>query len=75
LSNLAEAEDLDIDAMLSHGPLVVEWADRIRPALPGEALTASLKYIDDSQRDLMFMAHGKRYQSLLAALRKKVFGG
>ncbi len=34
LGNAAEAEDLDLDAMLATAPLVVEWADRIQDALP-----------------------------------------
>jgi tRNA threonylcarbamoyladenosine biosynthesis protein TsaE len=75
LSGPAEAEDLDIEAMLTAGPLVVEWADRVQQALPSEHLWATLKYIDESQRDLLFVAHGKRPQALLAALRMKVFGG
>ena len=34
LSGPAEAEDLDIDAYLAAGPLLVEWAERITAALP-----------------------------------------
>jgi len=30
LSGAAEAEDLDLDALLEAGPLLIEWADRIR---------------------------------------------
>ncbi len=75
LSGPAEAEDLDIIQMLERGSLLIEWADRIRDALPGEYLWATLKYVDDSQRDLMFTAKGPRYQSLLVALRKQVYGG
>jgi tRNA threonylcarbamoyladenosine biosynthesis protein TsaE len=74
LSGAAEAEDLDIDNLLDGGPLVVEWADRIREALPDECLWVTLSWVDEGQRDLMLTARGLRYQALLAELRKQIFG-
>jgi tRNA threonylcarbamoyladenosine biosynthesis protein TsaE len=74
LSGATEAEDLDIDNLLDGGPLVVEWADRIREALPHECLWVTLSWVDEGQRDLMLTAEGSRYQALLAELRKQVFG-
>ena len=74
LSGAAEAEDLDIHALLERGPMVVEWADRIREALPTENLWVNLRWIDQGQRDLMLTAQGARYRSLLADLRKQVYG-
>jgi tRNA threonylcarbamoyladenosine biosynthesis protein TsaE len=75
LSGPAEAEDLDLESYLSSGPLLVEWADRIAAALPGEYLRVSLAWVDENQRDLVFTAHGPRYAARLAAFRKQVFGG
>ena len=79
LSGPAEAEDLDLDAMIEGGPLVIEWADRIQEALPPERLWVTLRWVSvyeagDTQRDIMFTAHGERYVSLLAELRKRLFG-
>jgi tRNA threonylcarbamoyladenosine biosynthesis protein TsaE len=74
LSGAAEARDLDIDDLLEGGPLVVEWADRIREALPDECLWVTLSWVDEGQRDLMLTAKGSRYRALLAKLRKQVFG-
>ena len=74
LSGPAEAEDLDIDAMLDHGPLVVEWADRIQSALPEDQLKVSLRWIDENQRDMVFAAEGKHYTDLLANLRWHTYG-
>jgi tRNA threonylcarbamoyladenosine biosynthesis protein TsaE len=74
LSGPAEAEDLDLDAMLSAGPLVVEWADRILPALPPEFLRIQLTYVNDTQRDLILLAKGTRSEQLLAAFRKILYG-
>ena len=75
LSGPWEASDLDLDTMLENGPLVVEWADNIREALPGEHLWAELKYVDENQRDLVISAHGLHYRALLVAFRKQVYGG
>jgi tRNA threonylcarbamoyladenosine biosynthesis protein TsaE len=74
LSGPAEAEDLDLDALLETGPLVIEWADRIQAVLPEERLWVSMRYIDEEQRDLLITATGQRYQSLLAGFRRQVFG-
>lgn len=74
LRDAQDAVDLDIDNLLDGGPLVVEWAERIRPALPGEHLNIQLHYINEQQRDLLFSAHGKRYEDLLAAFRHTVYG-
>ena len=74
LNGAAEAEDLDLEAMIASGPLVIEWADRIRSVMPGECLWATLKLINDFQRDLLFVADGSRSEAVLTAFRKRVFG-
>jgi tRNA threonylcarbamoyladenosine biosynthesis protein TsaE len=75
LNSSAEAEDLDIDAMLDSGPLLVEWADRIFLALPDEYLTIHLQWMDEMQRDMIFSAKGSRYNLILNSLRSQLFGG
>ncbi len=70
-----EAWDLDLETLLSEGPLVVEWADRIQEALPGEGLWVTLVYLDEEQRLLRFRAIGPRAQRLLAFLRRALYGG
>jgi tRNA threonylcarbamoyladenosine biosynthesis protein TsaE len=75
ISGAPEAEELDLDVFLEKGPLVVEWAERIRPALPSDHLWTTLTWVDDSQRDLIFAAHGLRFQKMLAGFRKRVYGG
>lgn len=75
LSGPMDAEDLDIDDLLNRGALVVEWADRIKEALPFENLWVSLKWRQETHRDLFFTAHGNRYQSLLVDFRQRVYGG
>jgi len=74
LKDANEAEDLDMDLMLEGGLLVVEWAERIREALPPEHLWVTLRWIDDEQRDLIFSARGSRYESVVSAVKKQLFG-
>lgn len=71
----AEALDLDLDAMIESGPLVIEWADHIREALPEDFLQVKMTYVEESQRDMVFTARGARYEALITALRKIVYGG
>jgi tRNA threonylcarbamoyladenosine biosynthesis protein TsaE len=75
LNGVVEAAELDIDAMLEDGPLVVEWADRIRVALPSEYLWITLDWVNIGQRDLVIRSQGDYYHSVLASFRKKVYGG
>jgi len=75
LSNASEAEDLDLELMIETGALVVEWADRIRAALPAECLLVKLRWIADEQRGMVFLPHGTHYERLLADFRRQSFGG
>jgi tRNA threonylcarbamoyladenosine biosynthesis protein TsaE len=74
LSGPAEAVDLDLDAMLEGGSLVIEWADIIAEALPDERLWVNLHYVDEDQRDLVFSAHGSHYDQILSTFRAQVYG-
>ena len=75
LSGPEEAWDLDLNALLDVGPLVVEWADHIREALPVEGLWITLEHLDEEQRLLRFRAHGERARALLVFLRRALYGG
>ena len=75
LANAAEAVDLDLDYMLEAGPLAVEWAERIQPALPAQRLWLKLRYIADEQRGMVFLPEGSRYEQIVAKFRHQSFGG
>jgi tRNA threonylcarbamoyladenosine biosynthesis protein TsaE len=75
MNGAAEAEDLDLDLMLESGPMVVEWPENVRGALPGECLWVDLRWMAEEQRGMIFTAHGVRYQKLLDEFRRQVFGG
>jgi tRNA threonylcarbamoyladenosine biosynthesis protein TsaE len=72
LENALEAEDLDLERMIAESPLMVEWADRIKAALPEECLTISMAWISDEHRRLVFSFAGKRYGQLLDTLKKSM---
>jgi tRNA threonylcarbamoyladenosine biosynthesis protein TsaE len=75
LDGALDAQDLEINAMLERGPVVVEWADHIEDALPAENLWVNMRWVNPNQRDLIFNARGHYYQQLLAEFRKRVYGG
>jgi len=75
LQNALEAEELDIDQMLESGAMVVEWAEKIRDALPGESFWMEMSYIAEEQRGMVFHSNGERYHAILNEFRRTAFGG
>lgn len=75
LSGPSEADDLDLEILLDHGPLVIEWVEKIQSVLPDDILLVRLKWIDEEHRDFLLVANGKRSQEMLTVLRKEVYGG
>ncbi len=75
MGSYLEAEDLDLDLMLAKGALVVEWPERIDPALPKERLLIKMRYIADEQRAMTFFPHGARFETMMAEFRRHSFGG
>jgi tRNA threonylcarbamoyladenosine biosynthesis protein TsaE len=75
LDSPTEAEDLDLDTMLENGSMVIEWAEKIKSILPAEHIWIKLREINQEQRDLIFSARGKRYESILEVFRRRIYGG
>ena len=74
IESLGEAEELDVDALLSQGPLVIEWAERLQRILPAERLWVWLEYEAEEHRAMRFLASGSRYETMLDTLRQAVYG-
>jgi tRNA threonylcarbamoyladenosine biosynthesis protein TsaE len=74
LGNAREAEDLDIERLLGGGGLIVEWAERVRGALPRENMWIDMKWIADEQRNLFFTPSGGHYRDMLGEYRNSVLG-
>jgi tRNA threonylcarbamoyladenosine biosynthesis protein TsaE len=75
MESALEAEDLDIDEMLSSGALIVEWPERIQAALPQECLHVDLAWVADEQRSMKFTPIGERAEELAREFKKLAFGG
>ena len=72
---VAEAMALGLDDyLLGDGVCVIEWADRIQAALPGERLWITLRHLGDSKRGILMQASGPRYDDLVEAFRQSAFG-
>jgi tRNA threonylcarbamoyladenosine biosynthesis protein TsaE len=69
LDSAPEAEELDIDAMLQQGALIIEWPERMQSVLPAERLWVMLEHVDEAQRKLTFEPKGGRAGKLLSGLR------
>lgn len=75
LESIPEAEELDIDSMLVKGPLLIEWADRVKQLIPKDHMWVELEYLTEEHRQMRFKSRGRRYDALLEALRQSMFGG
>jgi len=75
LDSTAEAEELDLDSMLSQGPLLIEWPERLNGLVPNERLWIQLEHIDEEEREMKFKSSGKRYDGLLEIIRHAAYGG
>jgi tRNA threonylcarbamoyladenosine biosynthesis protein TsaE len=72
VASLDELSDLSWDDLLSGGGVIlVEWPERIAPALPPERLDVTLKYRAGDTRNIELTPHGARIQQLLKQLRKE----
>jgi tRNA threonylcarbamoyladenosine biosynthesis protein TsaE len=74
LDSTPEAEELDLDAMLAQGPLIIEWPEHMERLIPGERLWVQLEYVDEEEREMRFKSSGKRYDDLLQVIREATFG-
>ena len=75
LDSVPEGEELDLDAMLAEGALIIEWPERLGNLIPAENLWINLDHIAEEQRQMNFHARGKRNDDLLDGIRQSMFGG
>lgn len=74
IDSVPEAEELDLDSMLTQGPLIIEWPERIGDLVPEERLWVSFEYMTEEHRQMILKASGKRYDALLNSMRRDLFG-
>ncbi len=64
-----ELEEAGLYEWLEHGVVAIEWADRVKEALPPDALQIEIDYECEGRR-LNFTPANPRHQEMLEALRK-----
>lgn len=69
LDSVPEAEELDLDSMLTEGALIIEWPERMNGLIPTERLWVGLEHAGEQEREMKFTATGKRYNNLLELIR------
>ena len=66
---------LGLDDLFDRGdPILIEWPERLEGFLPSQSLTAQLRWLDDSRRNVHLHADGARYDRLLRQFRQSAFG-
>ena len=71
LNHIKEIVDLGLDDYLyGEGVCVVEWAEKGFSVLPVEHLVIQINYLSDTERSFQLKPNGKRYQKLLAQLKR-----
>ncbi len=75
LQGAEDAYNLDMDEMYATGALVLEWPEQIKDALPDAYLWINLKWIDENQRQMVFIPKGENYKKILSRFRHNTFGG
>ena len=60
------------EALAGHGPVVIEWPERISGILPREHLWISLEILGSERRRIVSCAVGGRHEGLLAILQSTV---
>ena len=75
LDPVPEAEELDLEAMLAQGPLLIEWPERMERLIPRERLWVQLESMNEDEREMKFKSKGQRYDELLEIVRRAAYGG
>ena len=76
LSGEDEAEGLGLEDIFDgHGPVMIEWPEKIEGLLPEERLWVRLEWVEESRRQLKMSAQGTTYEGLLRTFRQAAFGG
>jgi tRNA threonylcarbamoyladenosine biosynthesis protein TsaE len=71
LPNVTAFAELGVDEYFGgDGICVIEWADRVESALPGDYLRIEIAPTGETSRSFQIEARGQRYQELLDALSR-----
>ena len=63
------ADDIGIEEYFTKGGVtIIEWADTIADHLPEERLDIKFKVIDENQRVIKIIPHGRQYEDICGAI-------
>jgi tRNA threonylcarbamoyladenosine biosynthesis protein TsaE len=69
LSGPREFAELGVEEYFHGGGVcLIEWADRVEPALPADHLRIEIRIVDQSRREFILSAAGESYEGLLRLL-------
>jgi tRNA threonylcarbamoyladenosine biosynthesis protein TsaE len=76
LYRIGKAEEIDAlnlrEYLYSHGASLIEWFEYLPPGEVDEYLEVRMAHAGRAGRELTFIAHGERYEGILATLRGAV---
>lgn len=76
LTGESEAESIGLLELIeAEGPVVIEWAEKLKGILPAERLWIRLQWAEELRRSLNLDARGAEYEALLKSFRRAAFGG
>jgi tRNA threonylcarbamoyladenosine biosynthesis protein TsaE len=74
MAGAGEAMGIGLDDYLyGDGVCVIEWAEKIKPALPNEFLWIEFRHVSENKRGIVMRAIGARYEQLLADFKTRAF--
>lgn len=75
IHSAGDAESIGLDEIFDgSGPVLLEWPEHILDLLPREYLWVRLRILEPTRRNLIFEAHGARYEALLEQFRGMSYG-
>lgn len=75
LEGPADADNIGLDdVLMGNGPIIFEWPERIKAALPDQRLWIDLRVLETTRRLFNFQAAGPRALALLEAFRGSANG-
>lgn len=57
--------DLGMDEFEQEGIMVIEWPEYYKDYLPQEYIEIDFNYVDDNTREINFVSHGNKYESIV----------
>ena len=74
LGDERELREIGYEEYISEaGVAVIEWADRVRNAIPHESLWITLRYQDAERREIEMQPQGDRYEKMIEEFKKNVY--